>query len=192
MKKLAILATALSLLAGCAVVPTEAPAGAFQTEADFTVTLGSDWSRWPSQINPATSGEFLTQDGMLLNRLHFITVADGEGFVRVARGQELPLYAAGGSEFDIVDMVTQSLEMVGYNSVEAMDIRPAMIDGQDGLRFGLTGNWTNGLHVRGEVAALPTGDDLHLIFFMAPERHYYDRLAGEVEQIMSSMDVTAD
>ena len=141
MKKLIAMAAAAAALASCAVMPEAAPAGAFQTESTFSVTLPSDWSRWPSQINPATTGEYLTKDGMLLNRLHFVTIADGQAFVRVFGDQDVPTYADGSSEFEMVELVTRSLALIGYNSVEAVEIRPATIDGSEGIRFGLIGNW---------------------------------------------------
>lgn len=192
MKKLIAMVAAVAALAGCAVMPETAPAGAFQTESDFSVTLPSDWSRWPSQINPATSGEYLTKDGMLLNRLHFVTIADGQSFVRVFREADVPTYADGASEFEVVEMVTRSLALIGYNSVEAVEIRPATIDGNEGIRFGLIGNWENGLNVRGDAAAVAQEDGLHLILFLAPEMHYYASLADEVDQIMNSMDLAAE
>lgn len=192
MKKLIAMAAAAAALASCAVMPEAAPAGAFQTESTFSVTLPSDWSRWPSQINPATTGEYLTKDGMLLNRLHFVTIADGQAFVRVFGDQDVPTYADGSSEFEMVELVTRSLALIGYNSVEAVEIRPATIDGSEGIRFGLIGNWENGLNVRGDVAAVTEADGLHLILFLAPEMHYYASLADEVDQIMSSMDLAAE
>lgn len=192
MKKLITMAAAAAALASCAVMPETAPAGAFQTESQFAVTLPSDWSRWPSQINYATSGEYLTKDGMLLNRLHFVTIEDGSAFVRAGRDAEVPTYVEGASEFEVVELVTRSLALIGYNSVEAVEIRPATIDGNEGIRFGLIGNWENGLNVRGDVAAVTEADGLHLILFLAPEMHYYASLADEVDQIMSSMDLAAE
>lgn len=191
MKRLGVLIGA-SLLASCAVVPTTAPAGQFETESQFSVNLPSDWSRWPSQINPATNGEYLTKDGMLLNRLHFITVADGGTIVRTFRDSEAPVFQADASEFELIELVTRSLEQVGYNSVEADDIRPAVIDGEDGLRFSVTGNWENGLNVRGDVAVVTLDDELNVILFMAPAMHYYGELQSEVDSIISSMDLAAN
>jgi hypothetical protein len=190
MKKLIPLCAAL-LLPACAAMPEIAPAGAFETESSFGVTLGQDWSRWPSQINYATTGEFLTQDGVLLNRLHFITLADGESLVRATRDAEVPYYSATATEFEIVEMVTSSLGLIGYNSLEADDVRPATFEGQSGLRFGVTGNWENGLEVAGEVASVVEDGQLHLIIFLAPALHYYGSLEQEVDGIMSSMDLAS-
>tara|TARA_R100000988_G_C3920112_1_gene126374 strand:- start:54 stop:635 length:582 start_codon:yes stop_codon:yes gene_type:complete len=189
MKKILILAAAALSLAACAVTPETAPAGAFQTEADYAVTLPSDWSRWPSQINYDTQGEYLTRDGVLLNRLHFMSIEDGGSLVRARRDFEIPLYTSGSTEFEVVELVTSSLSLIGYSSVEADDIRPASFDGHDGLRFGLTGTWQNGLRVRGDVAAIARNERLDLVLFLAPELHYYDTLSGEVDAIMSSIDM---
>ncbi|OLF71391.1 hypothetical protein AWH62_12650 [Maricaulis sp. W15] len=189
MKRLLICGLVAASLSACAVVPVAAPAGPFETEGDFSVMLQNDWSRWPSQINPATNGEFLTQDGVLLNRVHLVSIPDSEGLVRARRNVEMPLYTAGSSEFEIVEFITSSLEMIGYSDVEADLIRPAEFDGVDGLRFGLTGIWQNGMRVKGEAATIAHDDRLDLVLFMAPELHYYDAVAPEVEAIMNSIDL---
>lgn len=177
-------------LSACAVMPEAVDPGPYESEAGFTVTLEESWSRWPSQINPATQGEYLTQDGVLLNRLHLVTLKDGETLLRPRRVEVNPItYQASGSELEIVDLVTASLSQAGYNEMEASNVRPAMIDGRDGMRFALTGKWTNGLDVRGDVAAVARASQLHLIFFLAPALHYYDELAGDVDAIIASVDL---
>lgn len=176
-------------LGACAVTPETVPAGRYDSEAGFAVTLEQDWSRWPEAINPATHGEYLTQDGVLLNRLHLVTLKDGATLVRTARGDTAPQYNASGSELEIVDFVTASLDDVGYNAVMAEDIRPATIDGEDGLRFALAGKWENGLDVRGDAAAVARAGQLHLIFFLAPALHYYGALSEDVDAIIASVDL---
>lgn len=177
-------------LGACAVTPEAVPPGSYESEAGFTIVLEDSWSRWPSAINPATQGEYLTQDGVLLNRLHLVTVKDGGTLLRPRRGESAPIaYNASGSELEIVDFVTSSLGEVGYNALEARDVRPATIDDENGMRFGLSGKWTNGLDVRGDVAAVARAGQLHLIFFLAPALHYYDDLAGDVDAIIASVDL---
>ena len=192
MKQYLAFALAAASLSACAVVPQTQPAGVFETEGDFSVTLERDWSRWPSQINGDTTGEFITQDGVLLNRVHLVSIPDAGTLVRARRGTEMPSYSQGASEFEVVEFVTSSLEMIGYHDVQATDIRPVQLDDSRGLRFGLTGVWQNGLRVRGDVATLPHDDQLDLILFMAPELHYYDALSAEVDGIITSLDHGAD
>ena len=141
-----------AVLGACAATPETVPAGRYDSEAGFAVTLERDWSRWPAAINPATHGEYLTQDGVLLNRLHLVTLKDGASLVRTARGETAPQYNASGSELEVVDFLTASLDEVGYNALAADDIRPATIDGADAIRFALAGKWENGLDVRGDAA----------------------------------------
>ena len=189
MKRILTLFAVGSLASACAAMPDVAPAGAFQSEAGFAITLERDWSRWPENLNYATAGDFLTQDGVLLNRVHLVTLEDGEPLVRAARNAEVPRFSTASTEFEIVDMITSSLMMVGYNSVEANEVRPASIDGVDGLRFGLEGRWENGLRVKGDAAAVVVDGELHMVLFMAPELHYYDALSAEVDGIMNSIDL---
>jgi hypothetical protein len=192
MKQYLALALAAISVSACAVVPQTAPAGILETEGDFSVTLERDWSRWPSQINADTTGEFITQDGVLLNRVHLVSIPDEGSLVRPRRGVEMPIYLEGASEFEVIEFVTSSLEMIGYHDVEAADIRPVDLDDQRGLRFALTGVWQNGLRVRGDVATLPHDDQLDVVLFMAPELHYYDALSAEVDGIIASINHGAD
>jgi hypothetical protein len=189
MKRILTLCAAGALASACAAMPDTAAAGEFQAnDAGFAITLDRDWSRWPSNLNFATNGDFLTQDGVLLNRVHLVTLEDGEALVRAGRDAEVPRFSTASTEFEIVDMITSSLMMIGYNSVEADAVRPASIDGADGLRIGITGRWENGLRVKGD-AAVVVDSELHMVLFMAPELHYYDALSEEVNGIMNSMDL---
>lgn len=188
MKKLLVIGAAAALSA-CVAMPSVAPAGQFAPDAEFTVNLSEDWSYWPPAHNPAMEGGYVTQDGFFLNRVHFVTLDDGDSLIRVARGVERPFYSAGSSELEIVELVTNSLTSIGYTTMEADNIRPTTIDGHSGIEFGLSGKWENGLNIKGDAAAIPVGDQLHLVVFLAPELHYYDALHSSVGDIIQSMDL---
>lgn len=191
MKKLIAMALT-GALAACVAMPSVAPAGQFASDADFTVTLAEDWSYWPAAQNTATTDGYLTQDGFILNRVHLISLKDGESIIKYApKDAPRPYYSKGASETEIVDLVTASLLNIGYNTMEATDIRPATVDGQDGMRFGLTGKWDNGANVSGDVMAVVDGEDkLHLVMFLAPSLHYYGALEARVDQMMQTVDLS--
>lgn len=189
MKRILIAAAAM-LAAGCVAVPTIATQGSFAPDADFSVTLPETWSYWPPEQNFATTGGYLTRDGMLLNRVHLITLKDGDHILKTyGKATDIPSWSSTATEYETVELVTSSLLKIGYNTMEADNIRPVQVDGAEGIAFDLKGKWTNGLNVKGDVAAVKTGDKLNLVLFLAPELHYYDDVKDEVDQIIASVDL---
>lgn len=181
--------SALVLMAACAVTPKAVAPGPVASSADFEVTIKESWSQWPAEINPATQGDMLTKDGMLLNRLHLAKVKVGEPWIRAAKNIDVPRHRADASEIETVDFVVASLKRIGYSEMEASEIRPETIDGQSGVRFGLNGKWENGLDVRGDAAFVPSKDELKLVVFLAPKMHYYETSAAEVDGIIGSINL---
>lgn len=180
---------ALLTSAACTVTPEAVPAGPVATPAGFEVTLADDWSRWPEALNPATQGEYLTKDGVLLNRLHFSQVTDGKPWIKAAKDADVPRYRASASEVETVDFIVASLKRIGYTEMTASNIRPEQLDGKSGVRFDLTGKWENGLDIKGDAAFLPATDGLKLVVFLAPKLHYYDASAQEVDGIIRSVNL---
>lgn len=189
MMKYLISALALGAIAGCVATPQAVAPGPYASEAGFTVPLSNSWSQWAASINFQTQGEFLTKDGVGLNRLHLISLEDGSALVKAYRATDLPKYSASSSEIDIADFVAESFKRIDYSSMEASDIAPETFDGVDGITFKLTGKTEKGLNVKGDAAAVKVGDDLKLIIFLAPAMHYYDANAEEVSGIISGMDL---
>ena len=186
MKRLMTALTVLTL-AGCAQVPTAVPAGNFTSETDMNLKLANSWSVWPSALNTSTRGEYLTKDGYLLNRLHVMSLKDNESILKAAKDADVPRYKVGATESEIVALVTNSLNQIGYSGVEADNIRFQTVDGASGIRFDLTGKWENGLDVRGDCLAVPGSETLDLVMFMAPELHYYAASAEEVDAAFNSV-----
>ncbi len=189
MRRILIAAIAM-VAAGCAAMPTVAPKGDFAPDAEFTLVLPETWSYWPPNQNLATVGGYLSRDGMLLNRVHLMTLKDGERILKFkGKDGETPSWSSTATEYEIVELVTSSLLKIGYNTMEADNVRPATVDGTDGIAFDLSGKWKNGLNVKGDVLAVKKNDKLNLVFFLAPELHYYGDVKDEVELIMASIDL---
>lgn len=180
---------ALLFAAACAVTPRAVPAGTMTSAAGFDVTLNEAWSRWPEELNPATQGEYLTKDGLLLNRLHLAKVENGKPWIRAARDADVPRYRAGATEIETVDFLVASLKKIGYSTMDASNIRPETLDGQKGVRFDLAGKWENGLDVKGDAAFVASTGGLRLVVFLAPKVHYYDASAAEVDSIIRSVNL---
>lgn len=188
MKKIIAIGATIAA-SGCVAMPSSVPPGMFEPEAEFTVNLGETWSYWPGAHNGATRGGYLSQDGFMLNRIHMVSLKEGETLANVYIKDDVPKFSASSTEFEIVELVTNTLLKVGYNAMEADDIRPVEVDGQDGIAFSLSGKWENGLNVKGDAQAVVANDKLHLIFFLAPEIHYYNELEDNANSIFASMDL---
>lgn len=182
--------SSMALLAACVATPSAVQPGMFEPDTGFTVSLEEAWSYFPPNFNQATVGGYLTRDGFYLNRVHLITLEDGDSMIAGKGGDiERPYFHAGMTELEIVEMVTNSLTAIGYTTMEADEIRPAMVDGQPGMAFTLQGKWENGANIKGDVLAVPVGSDLHMMMFLAPELHYYEALQDSVEAMMASMNL---
>ncbi|NBC34899.1 MAG: hypothetical protein GVY13_19685 [Alphaproteobacteria bacterium] len=189
MKKAVSTGAAGLALAGCVETMSAVPAGPLDGDAGFTVTLQDDWTRVPASINMITRGDLLTRDGLTLNQLHLISLEDGESLVRAAKDADVPVYTAGMSALEQVDLVTASLQRLQYADVATANVRPQDFDGTEGTRFDITGKFRSGLDFRGDVAVAEAGDKMHVVVFLAPAAHYYDSDAGEVAGIIASADL---
>ncbi len=177
---------AMLALAGCVETMSAVPAGPMDGDAGFMVTLHDDWTRVPSSINLITRGDLLTKDGLALNQLHLMSLEDGQSLVRAARGADVPVYRAGMSALEQVDLVTASLQRLKYADVTTANVRPQDFDGVEGTRFDISGKFQSGLSFRSDVAMAETGDRLHVVLFLAPAGHYYAASAGEVVDIIEN------
>jgi hypothetical protein len=189
MSRTFVLALISLSLTACATSGFQVPDGRLAPGAEFTVEISEGWAYRSPSSDQALLGGSATRDGMRLNRVHFVTLDDGDSLIRAARDVERPFYSTGSSELEIVELVTNSLTSIGYTTMEADSIRPTTIDGHSGIEFGLSGKWENGLNIKGDAAAIPVGDQLHLVVFLAPELHYYDALHSSVGDIIQSMDL---
>lgn len=188
MKNLALISVIAIFGTACVATPEAVSPGPYTSETGMTVNLDESWSMWAESINLQTKGEYLTKDGLLLNRLHMVSLEDGDPLLKVRANADIPTFSSSSSELELVDFVTASLLNIGYTQMKADNIRPYQADGQGGLRFDLSGSWENGLKVRGDAAAFVVEDMLKLVFFLAPTMHYYGQSAQEVDRILSSLD----
>lgn len=186
MKHSILISMSALALTACVQVPVAAPAGALQPEAGFQVQLNQAWTHYPETSNPVTQGSFVTLDGPILNRVHMMTISDGEAIMKASKRDDVPRYTVGMSQIEMVELLTSSLNRVGYSSIEADNIAPADFDGSEGIRFNVTGKYDTGLNLKGDVAVAEIDNQLHIIFFLAPELHYYDATTADVDALINS------
>jgi hypothetical protein len=186
MKRLFVVGAATLSLSACAVTMTAAPPGPLQTDAGLAVDLQNSWTRIPAALNGATNGTVLTRHGVMLDRVDLLSIDAGKSIIKAPRNVDVPVFRAGMSELELVELVTASLLRVGLTDVRAENVRPHQFLGASGIRFNLVGKYSSGLNMRGDAALAVVNGKLNVILFVAPAAHYYDANAAEIEQLIQN------
>jgi len=192
MKKLLFVFTAIGItsLSGCAVTMTAVPAGVVETEAAFTVNASDTWTRFPKGLN-STPGSILTKDGVGLNQVYIVTVEDGTKMIKSPdKAKNFPTYEKGLSQLKQVEFVTTNLSRLGFANLEPSAVEPAVVGGVDGIKMQLSGQYPNGLNMKGKVAMAENDSGLNLVMYMAPAMHYYGKDVAEVDGLINSIRFT--
>jgi hypothetical protein len=182
-------AIALTLTVSACATITSAPAGPYKVGAGYTVDLGRRWSDISATVMGAPKKvRLLSIDGALLNRLYIVDgLAPGEFIVRpVRKEQPTPTYRSGMSPTELVEFVADSTAALGYQRVETTALRPGSLGGQDGVRFDLTAQTTEGLETAGTALVAERDGKLYVSLYLAPKEHYYAAYLPEVEKVFSS------
>ena len=163
MKHLLVALGAMLILPACVTTMTAAPAGTLALKDNATVNLTQSWTSVPDALHEA-KGVVLTKDGMMLNRVHLISVEPGKEMVDVSdKSLEYPVYSAGMSRLEQVNFVTSSLARLGFADLKTASVMPATLSGADGIRFDISGKYASGLNLRGKVGMAETEAGLNMI-----------------------------
>ena len=187
MKHLIIALGAMAILPACTTTMSAAPAGTLALKDNATVNLTQSWTSVPDGLHGA-KGTVLTKDGMMLNRVHLISVKPGKEMVDVTdKSLEYPVYSDGMSRLEQINFVTSSLARLGFVDVKTASVMPATLSGTDGIRFDISGKYSSGLNLRGKVGMAETDAGLNMIIFVAPSEYYYERDIAEVDNMISTI-----
>ncbi|MDO8322524.1 MAG: hypothetical protein Q7T23_06225 [Phenylobacterium sp.] len=179
-------------LAGCATV-TAAPAGLFQAGDRQEVTLGRMWSDiTPIMLNRGKKVRVLSIDGPLLNALYVGSgLVPGDNIVRsYVKERPTPLMRAGMSASERLEFVSDSVAAMGYQRVELVRPRAALLGGAPGARFDLNASTSEGLEIKGTGIVAEVSGKLYLTVYLAPAEHYFQASLPEVESILASARIT--
>ncbi|WP_017932581.1 hypothetical protein [Robiginitomaculum antarcticum] len=186
----ALIAICLSILVtACATGPRIAEPGPFETKS-YTVNLPSQWNALPLRTDKNQRATVLTKDGPRLNAIYlFSDMKPGDAlYNQVRRDNPVPKFALEMSDFELIEMVTDSLERgAQVKSLETQNVRPDTFSGNDALRFDMTGTTVSGLDIAGEALLAVIDGKFNLILFMAPAEYYADKYRAEVDAIFSSV-----
>jgi hypothetical protein len=173
-------------LAGCASVKL-IEAGEYRAGDAFAVTLRRPWSDVSAMMLPRPPGvQLLTIDGRYLNELYLAVIEPGGSFVRPAdRDTPRPLYRTDMGDTELVEFVVDSLA-VTYQEPQSTALRPQQLAGVPGVRFDIGARTQAGLNMSGSALVARSGDNLHMLMFLAPSEHYYGAFAPDVDAIFAS------
>ena len=181
-------AAALASIAACAGGITEVT-GPVEVGNAYTVTLERPWNRLSDSLDGTrTRGDILTQDGAALNMIRLVGgLNPGDYIVKPVRREfPTPTYEADMTELELVEFVTDTLAALGYEQVETSNVRPEPFGTAPGIGMGLAAVTPRGLRLKGDARLAKSGKHLNVIVFMAPEMHFYETYADEVERLFAS------
>lgn len=183
----------VATMAACASIT--AANGPYKVGKGYTVQLPAIWS----DISPVALRlpyvRTLTKEGPSIDLLILTdAIAPGQALTRrvttsdVRRGRtQIPVVRTGMNEFELIELVVDSLAVDGFEQVEPTDVTPMTVAGVEGVGFGYTAKTVKGLNIRGLARAMQQPDGkVYLMIFLAPEEHFYGQLAPKITQIFDS------
>ncbi|MEE9347445.1 MAG: hypothetical protein V3U82_04570 [Robiginitomaculum sp.] len=186
--KYAMIAAIALSMGACASIQL-APAGAYQA-GSYSVNLGSDWNAIPIKTGKRKKASLLTKDGQLLNAVYlFSDLEAGDSLLRERRKENpVPKFDTDLSDLELVEFLVDSLVKAGaYAGVATQNVRPDSFNGEDAIRFELSGNTKAGLNVEGSALMSVIDEKLNIILFMAPSEYYASKDRADIDGIFNSV-----
>jgi hypothetical protein len=186
--KIAAMAALILLVTACAG-PGGALLKAGSSNKVFDMQLDSDmnWSRikGPRQ-------ELWTVDGASLNSLSiFSNVKPNEHVFMLARERKSrpdgPWYRTGMRPDELRDVILDALRGQGWINLNSENLRPHKFGAYEGIRFDITHTNSDGLIYKATVAAVERNKKLTVLYWKAPQEHYYGRDAASVNKMLDAM-----
>ncbi|MBX3428081.1 MAG: hypothetical protein KF779_00710 [Hyphomonadaceae bacterium] len=176
-----------AVASGCATIPL-VRAGAYQAKgAAFSVMLARPWSDMTTTVPQPRGVRVLTLHGLQLNQLYLAGIAPGGSLMRVAdRDTPRPTYRTDMSEQELVEFVIDSLATMNFQDPQSTGLRPQNLAGAPGVRFEINTRLETGLNFSGTALVARSGDNLHLLMFLAPSEYYYGAFVQEVDAMFAS------
>lgn len=185
-KKLLVLGVIL-VLSGCAAYVLK-PAGANKV-ANLSFNTNFNWNKTPVTFGPKT--EVWTADGILLNRMIFITgIESGKAiFNDVSKDTPMPKFNSNVLPHELKALIETSLTNTsgGKYPVKTTNLKPMKLNGKQGVGFDLEFYNADGLLNRGKVVAAVDGEKLNAVIFAAAAVYHYDKYVSEFDTVVKSM-----
>jgi hypothetical protein len=160
--------------------------GRHQFDDEFSVSSKLAWSQ-------LAFGErhVWTIDGAGLEAVWFYAgIEDGDALItNVDQDEDAPRFDSDMRPNEVMELVVDSLGLIGSVNVEGTGLRPAEFGSVKGFRFELTLQTQEGLIKRGLAVGAMQDGKLQLIVYLAADLYYYDKYLDEVENILASVEM---
>jgi hypothetical protein len=114
-------------------------------------------------------------------------LADGKPLERPANYKEkMPLFRSAMTGSEVAELTVESLQRMGYGSVELRSVSPESFGGVPGFRFDLDLVDASGLNGAGIGAGAILKGKLYLIVYRAPTEHYFATYKPAVERLIET------
>ena len=176
----------LSLVsAGCAPAWVAAEGTFEATKAGYEVAGPPGWMR----RNLDDGDLFLvTRDGVSLQR---IIVSSSEVGKPIGLGWSTRPATAGMSLEEMGELIAENLRSVAnVTDFRILESGPVTLSGRQGVRV-LVARRQDGLPLRSVVCAVQDGGRVYLLFYDAPERHYFALDLPVFERVLKSFELLA-
>ncbi len=183
---------ALGLLAACQTIYSPVSPGNHTISDAVVVDPQRAWAK----VNPVSTEarEVWTIDGPGLQTFNvWPEIEPGQPLIENPRGRlggdqtESLVFTAGMQQTDVVDLVAAFLRSVNETDTTIVEVAPAQVGGQDGIRFTIDFTNRTGLEKRaiGQAAIRPNGA-LTLMVFEGARPFHFDSHAAVAEAVFQS------
>lgn len=157
---------------------------------DMETDSSLDWARMKY-----IRSQLWTIDGSPLNQFIFISkVKPNEHVFLLARERKSrpdgPWFKPGMRPDEIQNIMLDGWRQMGFAQVAATNLRPARYGNVDGLRFDVVMTNQNGLIYKGTAGAVERDQRLNVMYWIAPQEHYYGRDIAAVNNMFDSFRFT--
>ena len=143
-----------------------------------------DWSQLKRE-----SVTYWTADGLMLDEIVFLeSIQDGKTFFGDEKSNP---FKSNMSEIEIAELFIESLKINGqWSNGKYKELKLQKFGSFDGFNFGISLVNKDGLAYKGLASGAIIEKELHIIFFLATEFHYYDKFKNNFLAIVSSIQKT--
>lgn len=175
------------LLAGCVQYQLAGAGDPIAMGDAFVLKPQSAWSR----IDHGRV-EMWTVDGPLLDQvLVYKGLTDGQDLLPPQpvgeEKKDLPTFQKAMTALEVRDLVEATFARADQVDIETSDMKPWKFADTDGFRFEYSFTNKSGLRKRGFAVGTIYKEKLYLIVYAAAELYYFDKYAGELEKVVSSI-----
>ncbi len=157
---------------------------------DMTADSTLDWARIKYMRT-----QLWTIDGSPLNQFIFISkVKPNEHIFLSGRERKSrpdgPWFKPGMRPDEIQNIMLDGWREAGFAQVSGTNLRPEKFGNVDGLRFDVTMTSETGLIYQGTAGAVERNGRLNVMYWIAPQEHYYGRDIAAVNKMFDSFRFT--